>query len=108
MNENLKQAIEDAVPGLKIDGVVTTSDAVAVATKVMEATAVIAASVKPDGKVDAADATAVINATISLAPRSSKKALFEHIKKEIRESKTKFDDVLLPAITALQKILNAD
>lgn len=106
MTEELKTAIEGAVPGLKIDGVVSAADAVAVASKVIEVTTLVAASIKPDGKVDAADVTSVIKATAALAPDSFKKAVLDELESGIKASKTKIDDALaLPLIAIFRRVL---
>lgn len=105
MSSELNKAIEEAIPGLKIDGVVTTSDAIAVGTKVLEVTAIVASSITPDGKVDVADVSSVVKATATLAPDSFKKAALDYFEKEVKESKTKIDDaIMLPLIGIFRRV----
>lgn len=107
MSSELNNAIEQAIPGLKIDGVVTTADAIAVGTKVLEVTAIVAGSINPDGKVDATDVSSVVKAAASLAPDSFKKAALDYFEKEVKESKTKIDDaIMLPLIGIFRKVFN--
>jgi hypothetical protein len=110
MNDNFKKALEETVPGLTIDGTPTVADGVAIAQKVIEVGIVVAGSVvaNHDGKVDVADVSGVVKASMKLSPTSAKKAFFEGLKEEIRESKTKWDDVMLPVISALQKFFGAN
>lgn len=105
MSSDLNNAIEQAIPGLKIDGVVTAADAVAVGTKVLEVTAIVAGSITPDGKIDATDVTSVVNAAASLAPASFKKAVLDYFEKEVKESKSKIDDaIMLPLIGIFRRV----
>lgn len=105
MTPDFKNAIEEAVPGLKIDGVVSTSDAVAVAAKVIEVTTVVAASIVPDGKVNAADVTSVVKAAAVLAPESFKKAVLDELEREVKASRTKIDDAIaLPLIAIFRRV----
>jgi hypothetical protein len=106
MNSELKNAIEEAVPGLKIDGQPTIEDALAIGSKVIEATALVAATAKPDSKVDRADVTIAVNALASLAPTSFKKAVLDHFENEIKDTKNKIDDAIgLPVIAIFRRIL---
>lgn len=100
----LKEIIESAVPGLDINGKFEVNDALAVAQKVLEVAAVSKEAVVIDGKVTAVEIFGVVKATAAVAPKEFWVAVFDKAKKEIQESKTKWDDVFLPIVEAARKI----
>lgn len=107
MSNELTKAIEEGIPGLKIDGDPTVSDALAIAQKLVEIAATAQGSVTIDGKVKFEEVAGVVKATIGLAPKSFWKAAFDEAEEHIKESKTKWDDVFLPVVNGLRPLFGA-
>jgi hypothetical protein len=105
MKESLRTSIESLVDGLKIDGKIEAAEVIAVIKKVGEIAAVASGSVKLDGKVETSEVVGVLKAVMETAPKEFWEALFTVAHEEIKASKTKFDDLLEPALTLLERII---
>jgi Ca2+-binding EF-hand superfamily protein len=105
MKESLRTSIESLVDGLKIDGKIEAAEVIAVLKKVGEVALVASSSAKLDGKVELSEVSGVLRAVIATAPKEFWQAVFEAAKEEIKESKTKVDDIFIPALALLEKIM---